>query len=53
VTDRRQPAAKSVALQGFTALEYLLFGTGSDDMAKPGDGTPLPISRVRLPPIST
>lgn len=28
---------KSVALQGFTALEYLLFGAGSDALAEPGD----------------
>ncbi|MFZ2103470.1 MAG: imelysin family protein [Oricola sp.] len=34
VTDAAALPAKSVALQGFTALEYLLFGTGSDEMAK-------------------
>lgn len=28
---------KSIALQGFTALEYLLFGSGSDALADPGD----------------
>lgn len=29
-------AGKSVAMQGFGALEYVLFGTGADDLAKPG-----------------
>ena len=29
---------KSVALQGFGALEYLLFGTGSENLATLGDG---------------
>ena len=33
VTDSANLPAKSVALQGFTALEFLLFGTGSDDLA--------------------
>jgi predicted lipoprotein len=32
VTDAANLPAKSVALQGFTALEFLLFGTGSGDM---------------------
>lgn len=34
VTDAANLPAKSVALQGFTALEYLLFGTGSDELAE-------------------
>ncbi|GAB4353754.1 MAG: imelysin family protein [Oricola sp.] len=33
VTDPANLPAKSVGLQGFTALEFLLFGTGSDDLA--------------------
>jgi len=33
VTDAANLPQKSVALQGFTALEYLLFGTGSDELA--------------------
>jgi len=33
VTDAASMPAKSVALQGFTALEFLLFGTGSDELA--------------------
>jgi len=33
VTDAENLPAKSVALQGFTTLEFLLFGTGSDDLA--------------------
>jgi predicted lipoprotein len=37
VTDAANLPAKSVALQGFTALEFLLFGTGSDDMAEGAD----------------
>lgn len=38
VTDATNLPDKSVALQGFTALEYLLFGTGSETLAEPGDG---------------
>ncbi|QKV19185.1 imelysin family protein [Oricola thermophila] len=34
VTDAANLPAKSVGVQGFTALEYLLFGTGSDDLAR-------------------
>jgi len=37
VTDPAELPEKSVGLQGYTALEYLLFGTGSDALAKPGD----------------
>ena len=37
VTDAANLPAKSVALQGFTALEFLLFGTGSDDLAERAD----------------
>jgi predicted lipoprotein len=36
VTDAANLPAKSVALQGYTALEYLLFGTGSDKLAGAG-----------------
>jgi hypothetical protein len=36
VTDAANLPAKSVALQGFPALEYLLFGTGSEALADPG-----------------
>lgn len=36
VLDAANLPAKSVALQGFTALEYLLFGTGSDALAGTG-----------------
>lgn len=37
VTDPAELPQQSVGLQGFTALEYLLFGTGSDALAEPGD----------------
>tara|TARA_Y100000815_G_scaffold150594_2_gene136597 strand:- start:92827 stop:93912 length:1086 start_codon:yes stop_codon:yes gene_type:complete len=37
VTDPANLPEKSVALQGYNALEYLLFGTGSDTLAEPGD----------------
>lgn len=37
VTDAASLPSKSVALQGFTALEFLLFGTGSDDLARGAD----------------
>lgn len=37
VTDRANLPGKSVALQGFTALEYLLFGTGSETLAETDD----------------
>jgi predicted lipoprotein len=30
-------AKVSVAVQGFTATDYVLFGAGSDELAKPGD----------------
>jgi uncharacterized protein len=33
-------AAKSVALQGLPALEYLLYGDGADDLAATDDATP-------------
>lgn len=36
VTDPAALGTKSVALQGFTALEYLLYGTGSEALAQPG-----------------
>ena len=36
VKDETTLAAKSVALQGLPALEYLLYGDGADDLAKPG-----------------
>ena len=36
VTDAANLPAKSVAVQGYTALEYLLFGTGSADLATDG-----------------
>lgn len=34
VTDAANMPAKSVGLQGYTALEYLLFGTGSDALTE-------------------
>ena len=36
VKDETTLAAKSVALQGLPALEYLLYGDGAGDLAKPG-----------------
>ena len=39
VTALAMLAAKSVALQGVPALEYLLYGDGADGLAKGGDDT--------------
>ncbi len=36
-TDAPQLAKKSVAMQGLGALEYVLFGTGSESLHAPGD----------------
>ncbi len=36
VKDETTLAGKSVALQGLPALEYLLYGDGANDLAKPG-----------------
>jgi len=38
VLDPDRLAQKSVALQGFGALDYLLFGTGSETLAESADG---------------
>lgn len=35
-TSRQSLSEKSVAVQGLTALEFLLFGTGSDNLMSPG-----------------
>ena len=38
VTDPATLKDKSVAVQGLGALEFILFGTGSDALSEPGDG---------------
>jgi len=42
VTDVNSLASKSVALQGLSALEYLLYGDGAATLAK-GGSVPLPL----------
>lgn len=36
-TDAAQLASKSVAMQGFGALEFIVYGTGSEALSVPGD----------------
>ncbi len=50
VTDPAKLAAKSVALQGLPALEYLLYGDGADGLATSGEAPLSAAASLRAPP---